>query len=112
MKIALETHRGERLGLVSVSQSGELLVEASGAALRARIAKELRQLINQGPILERSGHEETLPDGTRRFVSAARVCQPGEPGYLRSLAELIGLSGIMIEGKRVYARVETEADPR
>jgi hypothetical protein len=104
--IVLDSDAGERLALVTVTPSGDLLIEARGAALRALIEQEVSNLIQHGPLLHRSGYEETLPDGTHRFVTTARVCQPGEPAYLQALARRIGWNKLKIRGSPVYAWVD------
>ena len=105
-RIVLELKGVGRVGTAAVSPAGDVHVEATDRLLGPRLAKEIRALIQEGPLLERSGEEQTLPDGSRRFVTTARVCQPGEPAYHRALAQRIGFSAIRVGERRLLAHVE------
>ena len=105
-RILLELKGVGRVGTAAISPAGEVQVESADRLLGPLLAKEIRALIQEGPLLERSGEEQTLPDGSRRFVTTARVCQPGEPAYHRALAQRIGFSAIRVRDHRLLALVE------
>lgn len=104
--IKLEFRGGQPLGCISVTESGELKIDIDNPLWRPRLINEIRELHQQGPLMERFGSEEILPDGTKRLVTKGRICTPGEPSYLQALAARIRRKGICISDQVVLAWAE------
>lgn len=104
-EIRLELRGGEVIGSVHIDGDGGLTVKGRNPLLRPRLAREIQAVIAQGPLLERYGRTEQLPDGAERRVTSARICSPGERAYLEALAARIRCSRIQLGDARLLAWV-------
>jgi hypothetical protein len=102
-KLILKLYSGPEIAAVTQAQDGKLQVQVFSPELEAHI-NHLVKKESQKP-LQLMGGSATAKDNQKIYVTMSRMVEPGNPDYLRALADAITKSGEKIQGKRVRAYV-------
>ncbi len=108
--ILLEIERDGPIGNLRVRPSGELVFDIHNPLLRARIVKEVGRVIQQTPLMIRTGCMQSHTDGSESFVTVTKPCPPDAPEYLSTLVRRIHRSRILIAGKQLLAWLDDESE--
>jgi hypothetical protein len=103
-KLILKQYGGPEIAAITQAVDGKLLVETLVDGLQAEIEDLVQRVSRQGPLTLIGGYEENKGRGPIH-ITTSRMVAPGDPNYLRALADALSKQSGMIQNKRVRAYV-------